>query len=336
MILSGYYFCNKPYIHIPTSDTMPFEIFKQQFGELTEFVIQEASTGNRCVIIPELGGIVRQLSLRKGITLFSLLKTPPTPDSLLADTKSASELLFPFASRIPDGKYKFLGKEYQLAKNESGNLNAIHGLVRKQPFTVTSQIIEADHASIHLSYALNDREGYPFTVAFSVIYTLHADGRFVLSYEAVNNGAEPAPAMFGWHPYFVLGNEEADAWKINIPSGEIVDFNNNQIPVGKKPFLVERPTKLYQKAFDNCFIVDPGATSAITELISENQDVTLRIEQETGEGKFNYLVVYTPPARDCVAIEPLTANVNAFNSGEGLNVLAQGKSVSGAVTLSLV
>lgn len=315
---------------------MSFEIFKQQFGELTEFVIQEASTGNRCVIIPELGGIVRQLSLRKGITLFSLLKTPPTPDSLLADTKSASELLFPFASRIPDGKYKFLGKEYQLAKNETGNLNAIHGLIRKQPFTVAAQTVEADHASIKLSYDLNDREGYPFTVKFSVLYTLHADGRFVLSYEAVNDGAEPAPAMFGWHPYFLLGNEEVDAWKINIPSREIVDFDNNQIPVGKKPFLVERPTKLYQKAFDNCFIVDPGETSVTTELISENQHVTLQVKQETGEGKFNYLVVYTPPARDCVAIEPLTANVNAFNSGEGLNVLAQGKSVNGAITLRLV
>ncbi|MCF0060853.1 aldose 1-epimerase [Dyadobacter chenwenxiniae] len=315
---------------------MSFEIFKQQFGDLTEYVIQEAFTGNRCVIIPQLGGIVRQLSLRKGITLFSLLKTPPTPDSLVADMKSASELLFPFASRIPNGRYKFLGKEYQLAKNETGGLNAIHGLVRKQQFNLEDQIIEADHASIKLSYDLNSLEGYPFSVKFSVLYTLHADGRFVLSYEAVNNGAEPAPAMFGWHPYFVLGNEEVDAWKINIPSGEIVDFDNNQIPVGKKPFLVERPTKLYQKAFDNCFIVDSATTNVVTELISENQDITLRIKQETGEGKFNYLVVYTPPARDCVAIEPLTANVNAFNSGEGLNVLAQGKSIHGAITLSLV
>jgi aldose 1-epimerase len=315
---------------------MSFEIFEQQFGELTEFVIQESTTGNRCVIIPELGGIVRQLSLRKGITLFSLLKTPPTPDSLLADTKSASELLFPFASRIPDGKYKFLGKEYQLVKNETGNLNAIHGLVRKQSFNIEEQDIQADRASVKLSYSINNPEGYPFAVDFSVLYTLHADGRFVLTYEATNQGNEPAPAMFGWHPYFVLGNEQADAWKINIPSDEIVDFDNNQIPVGRKPFLVEKPTKIYQKAFDNCFVVNAASDSVTTELISENQDITLRIKQETGEGKFNYLVVYTPPARDCVAIEPLTANVDSFNSGEGLNILAHGKSISGSITLTLV
>ena len=314
---------------------MAFEIFKQQFGELNELVIHDQETGNRCVILPELGGVVRQLSLRKDITLFSLLKTPPTPETLLEDTRSASELLFPFASRIPDGKYKFLGKEYQLQKNETGNLNAIHGLVRKQTFHIEEEKVESDAASVKLSYKLEGLEGYPFTVLFLVTYTLHADGRFVLSYEATNQGAEPAPAMFGWHPYFQLGDETADVWKINIPSEEIVDFDNNQIPVGRKPFLVEKPTKLYQKAFDNCFVIN-SASIALTELTSENKHITLQIRQETGEGKFNYLVVYTPPTRDCVAIEPLTSNVNSFNSGDGLNILAPGASIDGAITVNLV
>ncbi|MNY57496.1 hypothetical protein D3C86_1937160 [compost metagenome] len=61
----------------------------------------------------------------------------------------------------------------------------------------------------------------------------------------------------------------------------------------------------------------------------------MRIQQEAGEGKFNYLVVYTPPARDCVAIEALTANVDAFNTGEGLNILAPGHSIDGTITVSL-
>jgi aldose 1-epimerase len=314
---------------------MPFEIFKQQFGELTEYIIQESSTGNRCVIVPELGGIVRQLSLRKNLTLFSILKTPPTPHALAEDTKSASELLFPFASRIPDGKYTFLGKEYQLEKNETGNLNAIHGLVRKKHFHLEEQSIHADYASLKLSVSLSEPEGYPFQVHFSVTYTLHADGRFTLRYEAKNNDSQPCPVMFGWHPYFQIGDEMADAWKISIPSNEIVTFDPNQIPTGKEPFYLEKPTQLYRKAFDNCFIIAPESGNAVTELISENQNVTLRISQETGEGKFNFLVLYTPPARDCVAIEPLTSNVDAFNSGDGLNILAPGKTISGVITVNL-
>ena len=314
---------------------MSFEIFKQEFGELTEYVIQESTSGNRFVVIPELGGIVRQLSLRKGITLFSVLKTPPTPHTLTDDTKSASELLFPFASRIPEGKYTFFGKDYYLKQNEADTSNAIHGLVRKQNFHLEEQSVNSDHASIKLSFLLRDFEGYPFDVQFSVLYTLHVDGRFVLTYEAVNNGTEPCPVMFGWHPYFYLGNEMTDAWKINIPSDRIVDFDDNMIPIGTKPFTNELPMLLYRKVLDNCFVVNDHVNPAVTELMSPNQNVTLRVEQETGEGKFNYLVLYTPPAKDCVAIEPLTGNVNAFNNGEGLNVLASGNSITGTITVRL-
>lgn len=314
---------------------MAFEIFEQQFGELKELVVQDSATGNRFVIIPELGGIVRQLSFLRNETLFSVLKTPATPHLLSEDSRSASELLFPFASRIPEGKYSFLGKEYELDKNEDGNQNAIHGLVRKKSFQVDEQLIEDQFASIKLSFDLKELKGYPFEVHFTVTYKLDSHGTFALKYEAVNNGNAPAPAMFGWHPYFLLGNESADAWKIDIPSDEIVAFDYNSIPVGKEPFVVDKPTLLYRKAFDNCFVIKSQNGTAVTRLISENQDVTLNIRQETGEGKFNFLVVYTPPARDCVAIEALTANVNAFNSGEGLNIVAPGNKVEGTIQVFL-
>lgn len=314
---------------------MHFEIQKQHFGELTEYIIQENATGNRFVVIPELGGIVRQLSLRKGNTLYSVLKTPGTPDTLQADTQSASELLFPFASRIPGGRYNFLGKEYILARNDPSHDSAIHGLVRKKDFHLTEQVINEDHACIELHYNLHDAEGYPFQVNFSIRYTLYANGLFNLTYIAKNTGTEPAPIMFGWHPYFRLGNEMTDAWKIDIPSEEIVTFDSDMMPVGREPFPLSGPTPLFKKVLDNAFHVKQTGNNASTYLISDNQDVTLQIEQEIGEGNFNYLVIYTPPERDCVAIEPLTANVNAFNNGEGLNVLAPGSVMQGTIGVRL-
>jgi len=314
---------------------MAFEIQKQHFGDLTEFIIQETSSGNRFVVVPELGGIVRQLSLRKGNTLFSVLKTPGTPDTLADDTQSSSELLFPFASRIPGGKYTFFHKEYELAQNDPTHASAIHGLVRKQNFHLSEQGLHDDEASIKLHYDLRNAIGYPFDIDFSVKYSLTADGKFSLTYEAKNVGNEPAPVMFGWHPYFRLGNEMVDAWKIDIPSDEIVSFDDDMIPVGKEQFPISGPTLLFKKVLDNCFIVKANGETAVTKLISDNQHVTLVIEQETGEGKFNHLVLYTPPERDCVGIEPLTANVNSFNNGEGLNVLAPGNSIKGTIRISL-
>ncbi|PWJ58241.1 aldose 1-epimerase [Dyadobacter jejuensis] len=314
---------------------MTFEIIKQQFGELTEYVVQDTRNGNRFAVVPELGAVVRQLSLRKGLTLFSILKTPPTPDKLKEDTQSASELLFPFASRIPSGKYHFLGKDYQLHKNEKGGVNAIHGLVRKHHFSLQEQRIQPDNASIKLAYHLSQQEGYPFEVLFSVTYSLNLDGIFSLSYQAHNLGKDACPAMFGWHPYFDLGNEEVDAWKINIPSKTIVTFDDHMIPTGEAPFPHRGAFSLLRNELDNCFVVESEGNTAITELISDNQEVTLEIKQETGEGKFNYLVVYTPPSRDCVAIEPLTANVDAFNNGEGLNIIGPDQQIAGTITLKL-
>jgi aldose 1-epimerase len=314
---------------------MAFEIQKQHFGDLTEYIIQESSSGNRVVVVPELGGIVRQLSLRKGNTLFSVLKTPGTPETLQNDTQSASELLFPFASRIPGGRYKFLNKEYVLVQNDPHHPSAIHGLVRKQNFHLSEQVVHEDKGYLKLHYNIQGAEGYPFSIDFSVKYTLHQDGLFTLTYEATNTGADPAPVMFGWHPYFRLGNELTDAWKIDIPSNEIVSFDENMIPTGTEEFPISGPTLLFKKVLDNCFVVKTSQDSVVTKLISDNQHVTLEVQQETGEGKFNHLVVYTPSERDCVAIEPLTGNVDSFNNGEGLNILAPGNSIQGTIGIRL-
>ncbi len=331
--MSGFYFyiLNK----FLNKQPMAFEIQKQHFGDLTEYIIQETASGNRFVVVPELGGLVRQLSLRKGNTLFSILQTPGTPDTLKNDTQSASELLFPFASRIPGGAYKFFGKDYLLLQNDPTHNSAIHGLVRKQSFHLVEQTLHEKEASIKLHFNLRDIVGYPFEIDFSIVYTLNSDGQFTVTYEAKNSGSESAPSMFGWHPYFRIGNETVDAWKIDIPSSEIVTFDDDQMPTGTEPFPISGPTLLYKKVLDNCFLVESKEKTAVTRLISDNQHVTLEIEQETGEGKFNHLVIYTPPERDCVAIEPLTANVNAFNSGDGLNVIAPGHAVSGRIGIRL-
>lgn len=315
---------------------MRFKIATQSFGNLTDYILQDELTGNRCVVTPELGGIVRQLNLRKGVSLYSVLKVPGTPHALLKDDTSASALLFPFASRIPGGQYTFQGTDYQLEQNEDSFPNAIHGLVRNQPFEISKEYADDTRAQLSLSYRLDGKiTGYPFTVAFSVIYQLTDDGEFTLTYNAVNEGEAPCPVMFGWHPYFQLGNEKADAWTIRIPADKQVVLNDDLMPEGTVFFDGEHPLAIYHKSLDACFIAKGGSKKVVTLLSSKNQRLSLEITQETGVGKFNYIVVYTPPTRDCVAIEPLTANVNAFNNGEGLNILFPGNSLSGKIGVKL-
>jgi aldose 1-epimerase len=313
---------------------MSFEIFTRTFGSFLEYVIVDHKTLNECSIIPELGGIARQLKLTKNNVSYSLLKMPETPELVQADTQSSSELLFPFASRIPEGKYTFLGHTHLLPQNDANFPAAIHGLVRKQPFQFVGQNITEEQASIELQYEIAQPIGYPFHIIFKIRYTLTQNGDFEINFTAQNTGDSTAPIMFGWHPYFQLGNEPTDALEISIPAAKSIIFNQNMCPIGSEDIDIETPYPLAEKTLDNCFQISQNKGIVTTELRSKNLDVALQIEQDVAQ--FKYLVVYTPPARNCIAIEPLTANVNAFNNGEGLIELQKDKTLKGKIKLRLI
>jgi aldose 1-epimerase len=81
--------------------------------------------------------------------------------------------------------------------------------------------------------------------------------------------------------------------------------------------------------------MDSHKSKAVTELISNDQNIHLNIWQETGRNKYEYLVIYTPPDRKSIAIEPMTSNVNSFNNGESLIQLAPGKEYSSSFGIYL-
>jgi aldose 1-epimerase len=57
----------------------------------------------------------------------------------------------------------------------------------------------------------------------------------------------------------------------------------------------------------------------------------LYIEQSSID--FPFLVVFAPENSNCVAIEPMSANTDAFNTGDGLIILAPGESFDSTVKI---
>ena len=53
----------------------------------------------------------------------------------------ASSIMFPFANRINNGKYNFMGKEFQLHCNEKESNNALHGLIYNKKFDLIKTLI---------------------------------------------------------------------------------------------------------------------------------------------------------------------------------------------------
>lgn len=350
---------------------MPFQITTRPFGPLasastplTEYAVQHTETGAEFTVLPGFGGVLRSLILpvlpdnggngNRKIRLFSLLETPDSPQALQADESYASALLYPFPSRIRHGIYSFEGQQYALPFNDFGRDNAIHGFVHPRPFTVVAEDITATEAAITVQYDYpGDLTGYPFPFSLAVRYALcvvdEGEIEFVLSFGVTNTGSSRCPAAFGWHPYFTLatrndartatatdGLAAIDDLMLTIPAVETVLLDDDLLPVGRIPFIGSGwsgPESLNGRTFDSVFMVAFRGESAETVLSIPAHRVSMVLAQDTAV--FPFLVVYTPEPRDRIALEPITANVNAFNTGEGLRVLEPNERWGGSVRLSL-
>jgi len=309
---------------------MTFSLLTRSFGAFTELVVQNTRSGESFSVLPAHGAVVHSLLLRRGEQLISLLDTPASSEALLADETYASALLFPYPSRLPEGRYTFEGHAYTMAANENGETNAIHGFVAGQPFELFDQRLNEQNGELTLRYRYEGaNEGYPFPFDLRITYGLAADGVFTVRYAVQNTGSRGCPVAFGWHPYFRFGEEAIDVLTIDLPARQRVRLNEEMMPAGTEAFDQQGALRLDGQELDAVFIVDE---SAETVLRSERQQLSLHLRQDAA---FPYLVVYTPLHRRSIAIEPWTANVNALNNGEGLVVLEPGETTGGTAQLWL-
>lgn len=306
---------------------------------LTDYILANTDTGEWATILPEFGGILRQLVLRKGQTRYTLINSPGSAQALLADETYASALLYPFPSRVFQGIYRFEGLAYALPMNETMRNNALHGFVHPRQFRVTRQETTPRHALLAIVYDYaGDVPGYPFPFSLTITYVLSAQG-LTLAFEALNTGTTRSPAAFGWHPYFTLNNTDTDELTLTLPTQTVVTLNEHMIANGHQPAPPDRlgTFSLREVELDTPWVAEfsevDGTKQAKTVLAWPSEAVSLEITQSDSLG---YVVVYTPSRRDSVAIEPQTANVNAFNNGEGLTVLNPGDTLSGRIDVQLV
>jgi galactose mutarotase-like enzyme len=101
-----------------------------------------------------------------------------------------SPLLFPVVGNVKDDRITVRGKRYPLLR---------HGFAR----TSTFELMESSAARCLWRLRANDetRARYPFAFRLDMAYAL--DGpRLAMRATVVNEGAEPMPASFGFHPAF--------------------------------------------------------------------------------------------------------------------------------------
>ena len=298
----------------------------EAFGAFTKHILFCEKTGNKLAVLPEYGGIVLELQL-KGVNVIDAYQTP---QEVINNSWSKNTVLYPFPNRLKDGSYHWAGKSYRFFANESLTNTALHGFGQDKPMKVT--MVEAEESSAVFTCLYTDYgtdEAYPFRFSVEMTFTLADDTGFTLQLAFRNHDEQSIPAGLGWHPYFTLG-PKADAFKLQMPECQLVGIDERMLPTGKTyeydEFSTLRPVGI--TVLDNCFALPVQEGKA--EVMLQGERGTLHYWQETGAGKYNFLQVFIPPLRHCIALEPMTCAPDAFNNGMGLARLEPGAMLKGS------
>ncbi len=314
---------------------------KYESTELTgenglQITLKNNSTEESFSVLADSGARISELYLSNGNELVSVIKKIENTTSKNRDDIFCNAKLSPFAGRIKDGKFSFNSIDHQLIKNYPEENNACHGFVFDKKFSVIDKTITTESASCTLEYKYSgDMPGYPFAYIIQLTYQLSQAG-LACTTTIKNNSSSQIPLSDGWHFYFDLGIE-IDNLKLKTENCELMELDSQMIPTGKSKMFTEftEGKNIRDTTFDSCFKLHTKV-NAETHLISYEKKLDLTIWQDAGEGKYQYLVIYTPPDRKTIAIEPMTSNISSFNNGEGLIILNPKESFNANFGISLI
>lgn len=248
-------------------------------------------------------------------------------------SRSGHPVLFPFPNRIREGRFAWEGRAYELERNDPANQNAIHGFPLRLPWRLLDAgadgegawVVGEFQASVDAPAAL-DR--WPGDYHLLLHYTLRRD-ELEVECIATNPNSQALPAGLGYHPYFALapfGGEEA---LVQVPADEVWELHES-LPTGRRlPAAGERDLRTAQPLAGRKF------DDALTSLTSQTSGLAhpsghAKLEMTAGPD-FGHLVVFTPPHRQALCLEPYTCvtdaiNLHARQVPTGLKILDPGES----------
>ncbi len=264
-------------------------------------------------VAPDMGGAVLRLThagrdlLRDGRNAATVRETAGFP-------------LIPFASRIPNGRFCFEGRDIRLTPNFPPEPHAIHGDCWQGKWTVADK--EADRLTLTRDH---DGTSWPWRYRAMQDFTLLPDG-LNLGMSVTNLDNDPMPAGLGWHPFFPTPDAVLSANTTAIWTGDRAGPSPQppqQDLSGKRPIA--------NLAVDNVYCWP--ARQAVIELAHS----TLHM---TASPAFGQLIVCTTVHKDAFCVEPVSHAPNAVNldlpdNQTGLVRLAAGETLSGTITLRL-
>jgi aldose 1-epimerase len=289
-------------------------------GEQHELTLEAAGRSVRAVIT-EVAAAIRHLSV-DGVEITAGYGDEAPPPF------GCGIVLVPWPNRVRDGRWTHDARTLQLDITEPARGNALHGLLRNTSY----QVVDRTGCSMTLRAQVFPQNGYPFRLDTKVRYTLVSDGMHV-THTVRNVGSACAPVAVGAHPFLAIGDVPTDTLTLTVSADHHIDVDDRLNPIGVSSVqgtdwdLRDGRTVATLNLDDawSGLTMDGGGS---THWLSAPDGRTVSLWADEQFGYVQVFITREFPRRGelitAVAIEPMTAPADAFNSGEGLRWIEPG------------
>ncbi|GGH77196.1 aldose 1-epimerase [Filimonas zeae] len=291
---------------------MAFDIHVSGNGADQAIVLQDTTSGTYAEVYC-VGALLNKFALPFQGNPFNVVEGFSSPAEALADITNGfkSAKLSPFTCRMNKGEYTFQEQSYKIEKFYLPP-HAIHGIIYDAVYTVTDTRANDNEASVTLQYQYTGTDkGFPFPYQVTVKWQLQAGNKLTVATTLQHQNEQAIPLADGWHPYFTL-DVPVDACSLYFTSDTQLEFDETLIPTGKRLAdnrFANIPASLDGVFLDNCFEIDKHTAKPVCVYSSKNLKLTI-----APDASYPYFQIYTPPHRQSIAIENLSAPPDAFNN----------------------
>jgi aldose 1-epimerase len=307
------------------------------------FQIQDPVHGSVAKIAPQLGfNLFSFQPSVQGKTWEVLWQDPEFTTGNTRPSRSGIPLLFPFPGRLRGNQLTLDGKTFAFDVTDPLG-NAIHGFVYTRPWRVVhladSSITGEFQASVDDPSVL-DR--WPCDFCIRATYEI-SGGTLSGRYEISNPGNTILPWGFGTHPYFrlALGSPAGEKSVVAFPVTERWELSN-MLPTGRRLPVAAAESyaagvEVQNLQFDDVFTGLKTENGIFEGSVTDNAQQR-RTRIRFSSAPFRECVVFIPPHREAICIEPYSCVSNAYELREqgietGLQSLQPGQKMETVVEI---
>jgi galactose mutarotase-like enzyme len=208
----------------------------------------------------------------------------------------------------------------------------MHGLLRGSPDWIVKEVQTNESeawvlASLEFDQRRPDFSAFPFEHRIDLKVTLRATA-VTFSTEIHATGQDEVPITFGWHPYITIPGLPRPDWEVYMPFTKRCPLGPTLLPEGTREDVEPITGRLGERPLDNLYADVANGTTAYIR--GNGRRVYVRFDLG-----YDWAILYGPPNRDHICIEPMTAASDPFSGQDPMEVVPRGSVFRASFTVGV-